>query len=130
METHIIVFCQYAKFRNAAYEKVHLDLLQNLFKIKLKAHSQLFKKCVDKFCSPSFRAILSRRKNVSNMFLFNYESINRKKPLYIIHFLLCRQPYSIWTITQDLIKLRTYNISNPSLHEVSTFRMKQVASVE
>ena len=74
VEIHIIFYCQYAKFRNAAYEKVHLDLLQNFFKIKLKAHSQLSKKFVDKFCSPSFLCfqlpeltILSSRKNVSNM---------------------------------------------------------------
>ena len=67
VEIHIIFYCQYAKFRNAAYEKVHLDLLQSFFKIKIKAHSQLSKKCVDKFCSSSFCAILSKRKNVSNM---------------------------------------------------------------
>ena len=40
------------KFRNATYEKVHLDLLQSIFKIKLKVLSQLSKKFVDKFCSP------------------------------------------------------------------------------
>ena len=43
-----------SKFRYAAYEKFHLDLLQSFIKIKLKAHSQLPKKFVDKFCSPSF----------------------------------------------------------------------------
>ena len=42
VEIHIIFYCQYAKFRNARYEKVHLDLLQSFFKMKLKAHSQLF----------------------------------------------------------------------------------------
>ena len=107
MESHIIVFCQYAKFRNAAYEKVHLDLLQSFFKIKLKAHSQLSEKCVDKFCSPSFCAILSSRKNVSNM-LCLIMKILTEKTLYIIHFLPRQQPYSIWAITQDLIKLGTY----------------------
>ena len=54
MKIHINFFCQYAKFRNAPYEKVSLDLLQSFLKIKLKAHSQLSKKCVDKFCCPSF----------------------------------------------------------------------------
>ena len=52
VEIHIIFYCQYAKFRNAAYEKVHLDLLQSFFKIKIKAHSQLSKKCVNKLRSP------------------------------------------------------------------------------
>ena len=47
---------QYAKFRNATYEKVHLDLLQSFLKIKLKAHSQLPKKTVNKFCNPCFCA--------------------------------------------------------------------------
>ena len=37
---------------HTAYEKVHLDLLQSFFKIKLKVLSQLSKKFVDKFCSP------------------------------------------------------------------------------
>ena len=50
------------KFRNAAYEKVQLDLLQSFFKIKLKVISQL--STVDKF---------------SQQVLFNYENINRKK---------------------------------------------------
>ena len=36
---HIIFYCKYAKFRNAVYEKVHLDLLQSCLKIKAKAHS-------------------------------------------------------------------------------------------
>ena len=54
VEIHLIFFCQYAQFRNATYEKVHLDLLQNFFKIKLKVYSQLSKKCVDKFWSPFF----------------------------------------------------------------------------
>ena len=56
LKIHINFYYQYAKFRNAAYENVHLDLLQSLLKIKLKAHSQLSKKFVDKFCSPSFCA--------------------------------------------------------------------------
>ena len=47
---------QYAKFRNAAYKKVHLDLLQSFLKIKLKTNSQLSKKFVNKFCSLSFCA--------------------------------------------------------------------------
>ena len=37
-----------------------------------------------------------------------------------IHFLLHQQPYSLWTITQDLIKLGAYNMPNSSLFEVST----------
>ena len=51
---HTFFYCQYAEFRNAAYEKVHLDLPQSFLKIKLNASSQLSKKSVDKFCSPSF----------------------------------------------------------------------------
>ena len=47
---------QYAKFRNATYEKVHLDLLQIFLKIKLNAHSQLPKNIVNKFCNPCFCA--------------------------------------------------------------------------
>ena len=38
---HINFYYQYVKFRNAAYEKVHLELLQSFLKIKLKAQSQL-----------------------------------------------------------------------------------------
>ena len=30
LKIHKIFYCQYAKFRNAAYETVHLDLLQKL----------------------------------------------------------------------------------------------------
>ena len=56
MEIHMIFYCQWAKFRNAAHEKVHLDLLQSFLKIKLKAHNQLSKKIVDKFFSSSFFA--------------------------------------------------------------------------
>ena len=82
VEIHIIFYCQYAKFRNAAYEKVHLDLLQSFFKIKLKAHSQLSEKCVDKFCSPSFCAILSSRKNVSNVLCLIMKILIKKTPLY------------------------------------------------
>ena len=62
VEIHIIFYCQYGKFRNAAHENVHLDLLQSFFEIKIKAHSQLSKKCENKFCSPSFCAILRSRK--------------------------------------------------------------------
>ena len=81
LEIHIVFYCQYAKFRIAAYEKVHLDLLQSFFKIKLKAHSQLSEKCVDKFCSPSFCAILSSRKNVSNMLCLIMKILSEKKPI-------------------------------------------------
>ena len=35
----INVYYQYAKIRNAAYRKVHLDLTQSFLKIKLKAYS-------------------------------------------------------------------------------------------
>ena len=58
VEIHIIFYCQYAKFRSAAYKKVHLDLLQSFLKIKLKAHSQLSKKFVDEFCSHFFCAFI------------------------------------------------------------------------
>ena len=58
LKIHIIFYCQYAKFRNAAYEKVHLDLLQTFLKIKLTGHSQFSKKFVDKFCSPPFCAFV------------------------------------------------------------------------
>ena len=71
-------YCQYVEFRNAAYEKVHLDLLQNFFKIKLKARSQLTKKTVDKFCCPSFCAILNSRKNVSNMLCLIMKLLTKK----------------------------------------------------
>ena len=54
LKIHINLYCQCAKFRNVAYEKVNLDLLQSLLKINLKGHSQLSKKFVDTFCSPSF----------------------------------------------------------------------------
>ena len=47
-------YCQYAKFGNAAYEKVTLDLIQSFLKIKLKAHGQLSKNFGDKFCIVSF----------------------------------------------------------------------------
>ena len=50
-----IIFCyQYAKFCNAAYEKVRFDLLQGFLKINLETHSHPFKKLVDKFRSPFF----------------------------------------------------------------------------
>ena len=87
VEIHLIIFCQYAKFCNAAFEKVYLDLLQSFFKIKLKAYSQLSKKSVDKFCAPSFCAILSRRKNVSNILCLIRKPKERKKEnLDITHF--------------------------------------------
>ena len=44
LKIHVIFYCQYAKSGNAAYQKVHLDLLQNFFKIKLKVLSELSKK--------------------------------------------------------------------------------------
>ena len=44
LKIHINFYYQYAKFGNAAYEKVHLDLLQSFLKIKLQAHNQLSKK--------------------------------------------------------------------------------------
>ena len=83
VEIHIIFYCQYAKFRNAAYEKVHLDLLQNFFKIKVKAHCQLSIKCVDKICSPSFCVVLSSRKNVTNMLCLIMEILTEKKPFIL-----------------------------------------------
>ena len=49
LKIHIIFYCQYAKFRNAAYENVNLDLLQSFLKIKLKGHGQFSKNFVDKF---------------------------------------------------------------------------------
>ena len=52
--------------------------------------------------------------------LFNYEDINKKKTLNITHFLLREQPYSIWTVKQDFIKLGRFNIYNLSLYQVST----------
>ena len=63
-EIHKIFYCEYAKFGNSVYEKVHLDLLKSLFKIKLKAHSQISKKFVDKFCSHYFCAIMKRAPNI------------------------------------------------------------------
>ena len=62
VEIRIFFYCKYAKFGNAAYKKVHLDLLQSYFKTKLKAHSKLFKEFLDKFCSTSFCATLTSRK--------------------------------------------------------------------
>ena len=46
LKIHINFYYQYAKFRNAAYEKVHLNLLQSFLKIKLKAHRHLSKNFV------------------------------------------------------------------------------------
>ena len=56
LKIHTNCYYQYAKFRNATHEKVHLDLLQSFLKIKLTAHIQFSKKFVDKFYSPSFCA--------------------------------------------------------------------------
>ena len=47
---------------------------------KLKAHSQLSKKFVDKFCSSSFGAIVGSRKNVSNMLCLIMKILTEKKP--------------------------------------------------
>ena len=94
LEIHIVFYCQYAKCRIATYEKVHLDLLQSFSKIKLKAHSQLSEKFVDKFCSPFLCAILKSHKNVSNMLCLIMKILTEKKPHYIIHFLLRHHPYS------------------------------------
>ena len=74
---------------------------------------------MDKFCSPWFCAILSSHKNVSNNLCLIMKILTEKN-LDIIHFLLRQQPYSIWTITQDLIKLGAYNMSYSSLFKVST----------
>ena len=57
LKIYINLYFQYLKFRNATYEKFHLDLLESFLKIKLKSHTQLSKKCVDKFSSPSFYAL-------------------------------------------------------------------------
>ena len=56
LKIHINFYYQYVKFRNAAFEKVHLDLLQSFSKIKLNTHIQLSKKFMDKFCSLTFCA--------------------------------------------------------------------------
>ena len=96
-----------------------MDLLQSFFKIKLKILSQLSKKDVDKFCSPQFCAMLSSHKNVSNKLCLIMKILTEKN-LNIIHFLLRQQPYFVWTITQDLIKLGAYNMSYSSLFKVST----------
>ena len=99
VKIRIIFYCQYAKFRNAPYEKVHLDLLQSFLGIKLKVHSQLLLFLC--FQSPEL-TILSDRKNVSNMLCLIMKILTEKKYLDITHFLLRQQPYSIWTITEDL----------------------------
>ena len=36
LKIHTNFYHQYAKFRNAAYEKVHLDLFESVLKIKVK----------------------------------------------------------------------------------------------
>ena len=86
---YIIFYCQQAKFPNAAHEKVHLDLLKSLLKIKLNAHSQLSKKFVDKLYSPSFFAVnhlnySEQPQNGQQHVLFSYEEINRKKSLILL----------------------------------------------
>ena len=86
LKIHIIFYWQYAKFRNAAYEKIYVDLLQSFLKFRLKAHSQLSKKIQDKFCSPSFRVfnhltILSSRKNVSSMLCLILKILTEKNTL-------------------------------------------------
>ena len=87
VDIHIIFYCQYAQFRNAAYEKVHLDLLQSFFQNEAKGPSQLCKKLLNKFYSPSFCAILSSRKNVSNMLCLIMKILTEKN-LNITHFFL------------------------------------------
>ena len=42
LKIHRNFYYQYAKLRNAAYEKVHLDILQSFLKTKGKAHSYLW----------------------------------------------------------------------------------------
>ena len=77
VKIHIIFYCQYAKLRNAVYEKVHLDLLQNFLKIKLKAHSQLSLF----LCFQSLEVtILTSHKNVSNMLCLIMKILTEKKP--------------------------------------------------
>ena len=113
LKIHVIFYCQYAKFRHAAYEKVHLDLLQSFLKINLKIPSQLFTNLWKNFVVPNFVLFWVAAKMLAISFVFDMY-------LNISHFLLRQQPYSIWTITQDLIKLGAYNMSHSSLFKVST----------
>ena len=99
VEIHIIFYCQYTKFRNAAYEKVHFDLLQSFFKIKIKAHNQLSKKSVNKFCSPSFCAILNSRKNVSNKLCLIKKILIERNPL---HHSLSSSPAALFYLDYHL----------------------------
>ena len=78
VKIHIIFYCQHAKFRNTAYGKVHLDLLQNFLKIKLKAHSQLSLF----LCFESLElTILCSRKNVRNMLCLIMKILTEKHTL-------------------------------------------------
>ena len=78
VKIYIIFYCQYAEFRNAAYQKIHLDLLQSFLKIKLKPHSQLSLF----LCFESFElTILSSRKNVSNMLCLIMKILAEKNTL-------------------------------------------------
>ena len=109
LKIHVIFYCQYAKFCNAAY--VHLDLLQSFFKIKPLVN-----------CSKNLWSLIfcfsEWPQKVSNK-LCLIMNVLAEKNLDIIHFLLRQQLYSIWTINKDLMKLGVYNMSNPSLFEVS-----------
>ena len=70
LKIHIIFCLQYAKFRSAAYEKVHLDLLQSFLKIKPKTHSISLANLQINFEVPFSLelTILSSGENVINMF--------------------------------------------------------------
>ena len=70
LKIHIIFYLQYAKFRSAANEKVHLDLLQSFLKIKPKTHSISLANLQINFEVPFSLelTILSSGENVINMF--------------------------------------------------------------
>ena len=78
VKIYIIFYCQYAEFRNAAYQKIHLNLLQSFLKIKLKPHSQLSLF----LCFESLElTIPSSRKNVSNMLCLIMKILAEKNTL-------------------------------------------------
>ena len=83
---HIVYYCQYAKFRNAPYENVHLNLLQGFLKIKLMAHSQLSKKFVDKFRSPSFCFLIALiAYSLSSRYRFKtFDFYNFKQSFFVV----------------------------------------------
>ena len=62
--------------------KMFFGVTPKLFQNQDKAHSQLSQKCVNKFCSPSFCAILSSRKNFSNVLCLIMKILIEKNPLY------------------------------------------------